>query len=472
MVKIVHWSEPSLMFYRGQIDRVIDPKLGLIKFGPYDYNTSQRKFNDIFIKVVCLKDQGVISKMKRLIRNLNTPTEIRSKWKTAHYPYKNFKTLYKANLIANLIKSNLEDDFVFMNAEEIDHVVSTDNIDEFKERFLELYRQKFQYILDKGLSPNTVVYVYIPGKLESKFSRLKEASDVKGIDLRSLIKVLDVECRVKTQVITDKAFEPPDLADTLWNLSLATYVKAGGRPWIIKEIPPSSVFIGIRHGIRKDEKGQVIAIGVAEIFNVFGEFIDMVAIDFEDKDQLIPELWNKKPYLTLGGMYRIISKAIEAYMMHENEKPYSVTIHRTLDFTKDEINGAIKALSDVKNVDMLHIIENTNLRILPEGKDPMRGTFLKLEEYRGLLYTTGYSEAEGTYPGVGTPSPLELVRYHGNRSIEELALQVYSLTKMDWNTTRVMLREPVTIKYAERVTDIVKLGVKGGPLVRDIRFYF
>ena len=468
MVEIVHWSEPSLMFYRGQVDRVIDPKLGLIKFGPYDYNTSQRKFNNVFIKVVCLKDQGVIRKMKRLIRNLNTPTEIRSKWKTVRYPYKNFKTLYRANLI----EPDLEDDFLFINTREIDHVVSTDNIDEFKERFLKLYRQKFQYISYKGLIPNTVIYVYIPRKLELKFSRLKEAFNIKGIDLRSLIKVLGVESRVKTQVITDKALEPPDLADTLWNLSLATYVKAGGKPWLIKEIPPSSVFIGIRHGIRKDEKGQVIAIGVAEIFNVYGEFIDMVAIDFEDKDQQIPELWNKKPYLTLRGMYRIISKAIEVYMMHENEKPYSVTIHRTLDFTEDEIRGALKALSDVENVDMLHIIENTNLRILPKGKDPLRGTFLKLEEQRGLLYTTGYSEAEKTYPGIGTPSPLELIRNCGNRSIEELALQVYSLTKMDWNTTRVMLREPVTIKYAKRVTDIVKLGVKGWSLVRDIRFYF
>ena len=468
MVEIVHWSEPSLMFNRGQVDRIIDPKLGLIKFGPYDYNTLQRKFNNVFIKVVCLKDQGVISKVMRLIRNLNTQTEIQSKWKTVRYPYKNFKALYKADLI----EPSLEDDFVFINTEEMDYVANTDNIDEFKERFLELYRQKFQYILDKGLSSNTVMYVHIPRKLESEFLRLKEAFNVKGIDLRSLIKVLGVECRVKTQVITDKALEPPDLADTLWNLSLATYVKAGGRPWLIKEIPPSSVFVGIRHGIRKYEKDQVIAIGVAEIFNIYGEFIDMVAIDFVDKDQQIPELWNKKPYLTQRGMYRIISKAIEAYTEHENEKPYSVTIHRTLDFTEDEIRGALNALSGVKNVNMLHIIENTNLRILPEGKDPMRGTFLKLEEYRGLLYTTGYSEAEETYPGIGTPRPLELMRYYGNRNIEELALQVYSLTRMDWNTTRVMLREPVTIKYAKRVTDIVKLGVKGGLLVRDIRYYF
>jgi len=54
MVEIVHWSEPSLMFYRGQVDRVIDPKLRLIKFGPFDYNTSQRKFNNVFIKVYYL----------------------------------------------------------------------------------------------------------------------------------------------------------------------------------------------------------------------------------------------------------------------------------------------------------------------------------------------------------------------------------------------------------------------------------
>ena len=58
------------------------------------------------------------------------------------------------------------------------------------------------------------------------------------------------------------------------NLSLGIYVKAGGVPWKIKEIPPASLFIGIAFGIRKDESGQNIMTEVAEVFNVYGEYLE------------------------------------------------------------------------------------------------------------------------------------------------------------------------------------------------------
>ncbi len=465
-MKIIHWSEPSLLFSRGQIDRIIDPKEGLSRNGPYDYNFSIRTFDNIYVKVVCT--EHVKNKISKLIKRLKTQHPIKSTWRTIKYPYPGFEQTYKIKLA-----EPTDNDYIFIDPSYLNSLLSTRTMDSFIKKFNEIYNQKLQDIVDMGYDSNTVVYVYIPESLQNKFVSLKGTLDIRGIDLRTLIKAMGVKARVKTQIITEKALEPDDLADTLWNLSLATYVKAGGRPWIIREIPASSVFIGIRHGIRKDEKGQVIAIGLAEIFNTYGEFVDMAAVDFKPEDQLMPNLWNKNPYLTEKGMKKLISKAIEAYKksIGDDEKPYSVTIHRTLNFTGEEIKGALSALSGTQDVNMLYIMEDPNLRLLDENIVTMRGTFLRKSDREGLLYTTGYSEAEGTYPGIGTPKPLELYRCYGERSIEELAMQVFSLTKMDWNTTRVMLREPVTIKYAKRVASIVKLGI-GDFLIRDIRYYF
>lgn len=237
-------------------------------------------------------------------------------------------------------------------------------------------------------------------------------------------------------------------------------------PWKLKEIPPASAFIGIRHGIRKDESGQVIAIGVAEIVNRYGEHISIAAVDFSDKDVQYPGFFSSKPYLSKSGMKKLITKAISGY----EEELQSVVIHRTLDFKDEEIEGITSALKSIK-VDMVHIVENPDERTFSYD-DPRRGMFIHLEENRGILYTTGYTESAGMYPGIGTPKPLGLIKYYGEREIEELALQVFALTKMNWNTVRPMLREPVTIEYARKVVDLIKVGLRTESTVRDIRYYF
>jgi len=462
-LKIRHWPEPSLLFTRGQTERIIDPKHGLIKFGPHDYNVNLRNFDEVRIKVICYKHANYPITILNLVENLKK--EFISKFKTLKsYPYKGFENIYRAGL--ETPKSERE--LLPISNTEILNIMNTNNFQEFLSKFKELYSQKIQDIIDMGYSTNTVIYVHIPPNLEKKFSSFKETRNIIGIGLRGVIKVMAIKKSVKTQVITEKSLSPPDIADTLWNLSLATYVKAGGSPWKLKEIPPASLFMGIRHGIRRDEKGQIIAIGIAELFNRYGEHVDIIAVNFKDRDMLNPELWRSKPYLSFEGMKKIISKAISRWKNELN----SVVIHRTLDFKEEEIEGALSALQSTEQIDMLHIIENTDTRIFLDQLDTKRGTFFPLEDKRGLLYTTGYSEAENMYPGIGTPKPLELIKYYGETDIEVLSQQVLALTKMDWNTTRVMLREPVTIKYAKKVTDIIKLGPKSEAPIRDIRFYF
>ncbi|RLI81818.1 hypothetical protein DRP04_05260 [Archaeoglobales archaeon] len=149
----------------------------------------------------------------------------------------------------------------------------------------------------------------------------------------------------------------------------------------------------------------------------------------------------------------------------------SVAIHRTLDFKQKKIEGAQSALNSI-DVDMVHIVENPDERVLGEY-DTRRGTFLyEVSGRKGWVYTTGYTETDKMYPGIDTPKPLGLIKYYGKRDIEELALQVFALTKMDWNTIRPMVREPVTIKYAKRIADLIKVGLRTDFTVKDVRYYF
>jgi len=42
---------------------------------------------------------------------------------------------------------------------------------------------------------------------------------------------------------------------------------------------------------------------------------------------------------------------------------------------------------------------------------------------------------------------------------------------MNWNTTALMNKEPVTIEYARKVIDVLKTGLKAEGFLKDFRYY-
>jgi argonaute-like protein implicated in RNA metabolism and viral defense len=96
---------------------------------------------------------------------------------------------------------------------------------------------------------------------------------------------------------------------------------------------------------------------------------------------------------------------------------------------------------------------------------------LKTREGKGILYTTGYIEDFRTYPGAATASPIEINRNYGETELKKLAEQIFALTKMNWNTTALMNKEPVTIEYARKVIEVLKTGLEAEGILKDFRYY-
>jgi hypothetical protein len=71
-----------------------------------------------------------------------------------------------------------------------------------------------------------------------------------------------------------------DLSDTMWNLSVAMYAKAGGVPWTLADLlPVSSAFIGISFNIKKMGQDQIVLTGVAQLYNRYGLQVESLVID-------------------------------------------------------------------------------------------------------------------------------------------------------------------------------------------------
>ena len=106
--------------------------------------------------------------------------------------------------------------------------------------------------------------------------------------------------------------------------------------------------------------------------------------------------------------------------------------------------------------------ESYSVKLLRDGNYPvLRGTFVELGG-NGLLYTTGSMPYYGTYPGLYDPRPLLLAPHRScDSTIAQLAEEVHSLTKINWNSTQMNRRLPIPIQAARKVGEVLKYMREG-----------
>jgi hypothetical protein len=94
-----------------------------------------------------------------------------------------------------------------------------------------------------------------------------------------------------------------------------------------------------------------------------------------------------------------------------------------------------------------------------------------LQPDTGLVYLRGSVQFFETYPGMYVPRPLELAVTRSEASIEQIAREVLSLSKVNWNNTQFDGGEPLTLRAARRVGDILKCIPDAGIVQPSFRFF-
>jgi len=85
---------------------------------------------------------------------------------------------------------------------------------------------------------------------------------------------------------------------------------------------------------------------------------------------------------------------------------------------------------------------------------PLRGTKFRLGD-RNYIYTKGTIPGRG-YPQAHVPRPLNVHKDVGDSTVDTLIDQVLLLTKMNWNSTNPDGDQPITLKFSERVGEIMR----------------
>lgn len=281
--------------------------------------------------------------------------------------------------------------------------------------------------------------------------------------------VINPDAKIPRKIKDTSDRQTQDRADLAWNLMTTLYYKGSGKvPW--RRMPEEGEFTACYIGISffKDAETDQIWTSAAQMFDERGRGFILRGGPAQS------EARGRHPYLTVEEARQLTESALAAYRSIHRTMPARVIVMKTSRFREDEAEGVCKALDEagVELRDLVWIHESYSVKVLRDGDFPvLRGTFVELDG-NGLLYTNGSIPYYGTYPGLYVPNPLLLCPHPQSEStIEQIAKEVFSLTKVNWNSTQMNQRLPIPIRAARKVGDILKYLPAGQKVSSDYRKY-
>jgi hypothetical protein len=162
-------------------------------------------------------------------------------------------------------------------------------------------------------------------------------------------------------------------------------------------------------------------------------------------------------------------------------------IHKRTPFLKDEREGLLEGLADIRNVEMVEINVEPSLRYVAsrlsrdgswegDGFPVKRGSTLRLDDRTALVWVHGATEGvDGRrtyYQGKSRiPAPLVVIRHHGSSPLSVVASEILGLSKMDWNTFDLYTKMPATVQSSNQIARIGTLLERFGPASYDYRLF-
>ena len=157
---------------------------------------------------------------------------------------------------------------------------------------------------------------------------------------------------------------------------------------------------------------------------------------------------------------RLIEAVLRSYSDEHRDPPSELFIHGRTRFNSEEWAGFCDAIDQSRTQLVgVRITRSNENKLYSSGERAVRrGTALQLNPRVGLLWTTGFIEELGTYPGRETPNPLrvEIVNDTRNNSkIDTVLRDIMMLTKMNFNSCIYADGIPVTMRFADAIGDVL-----------------
>jgi predicted HTH transcriptional regulator len=398
--RVERLSEPAVEFRNHQ--QLPDVREGITKYGSYESEPHR-----IELVPICLAMQG--QQMKSLIERI----------KSGKYKYRGAERTFATR-------------FSYSS------VITTDSPEGIDQEVKRLLSEHPDWCGNTNL--DRLFLVHTP---EKDYSTDDENSPYFVVKRRLL------EAGIPCQMVDTGTLCNPDYKDL--NLSLNIIAKCGITPWVLPEnMPDADFFVGLSYTQSRD--GQKI-LGFANVFSSYGKW------EFYAGNTTAFDARNRSEHLA-----SLARSALER-LKNDQSLPAgpNLVFHHSVRISKEDykaILSGVRSIAPDASVSFVWVNAHNNFRLFDSRVETdgsiQRGSFVPISRRRVLLSTTGYNVYR---KALGTPRPLEISADHYRPDTTEpvkceartLALQVLSLTKLNWASTDSFTAEPITIKYAGNI---------------------
>lgn len=477
------FDEPLLEF--GDKHSHSDPRLGLQEAGPL-----QTHVGEIINVAVVGSSQTIEHSQEFLKATANGFESSSDKLPNLHPEFPGLQNLnpYRCNFAVP------DEATSALSQSELDKIIKEPDHAKAVSLAVDTICRKLQSLDDSGNRPDVAI-IALPVKLIERVWSARtntkatvEAEDSGGSDapnFRGMLKAKAMNLSFPIQivwedVINDKAKIPRKIKETsdrkiqdkagrAWNLMTTLYYKGSGRvPWrrLPKEGEFKACYIGI--SFYRDTTGQQLWTSSAQMLDERGRGFILKGRRAQTESR------GRHPYMSKNDAFDLIRNVLSAYREHHKHYPARVIVLKTSRFRDEEAEGIIDALAEsgAELRDLVWVQESYSMKVLRDGDYPvLRGTFVDLDG-KGLLYTNGSIPYYGTYPGIYVPNPLLLCPHESSDStVAQIAEEIFSLTKINWNSTQMNQRLPIPIRASRKVGEVLKYVPNDQIVSTDYRRY-
>ncbi|MEE1945843.1 hypothetical protein VRU48_12045 [Pedobacter sp. KR3-3] len=338
--------------------------------------------------------------------------------------------------------------------------------------YCELLITQYKDILENFITTRpSICFIIIPDKVVKAIGSLSMGN--KFFNLRRYIKAqlivlpnaIPVQLIIESTLTRTGKRRLQDKSMVAWNFVNACYYKNEGTPWSLDIKDKNTCFIGISFNKVINSDNNNVRASIAQAFNYQGKGLVFIGKQFE-WDSLKNQ--TPSPHLSYDYAKELISMVLKEYERFNRIKPTRVVIHKTTDFWTGAINpnfaeteglkkGIVDSLGNDVEMDLV-TVKSSKFKLLRNTGDypVIRGTFLEVDRNYGVLYTTGYIPYYETYPGMHIPHPLDIIKFEGDTSITTLSEEILALTKLNFNNCNYYDSLPITIRFAQKVGEIIQ----------------
>jgi hypothetical protein len=261
-----------------------------------------------------------------------------------------------------------------------------------------------------------------------------------------------------------------DPASVAWNLATGLYYKTQPKPpWKLAHVRPGVCYIGLVFKLIPNHPRQH-ACCAAQMFLSEGDGVVFRGANGPYRTA------EREFHLKTTEAKNLIAMVLKTYKDKHGSPPKELFIHGRTRFNDEEWEAFKEAAPEGTTIIGVRITTTGGeVKLFRDGDYPaLRGTAMVLSETSAYLWTSGFLPRLDTYIGPETPNPLHISIQRSTGDMPELKTvlgDIMGLTKINYNACNYSDGLPVTIRFADKVGDILVMGSAKDADRQPFKFY-